>query len=166
MRIVSHRGNLTGPDKEKENTESYLIETLERGFDIEFDIWYMGSKFWLGHDNPVKSFSIDTLLHWSTVYMNQNFYVHCKNMWALEEMVKISKRNIIPFFHDIDQCILLKDNTIWVHPNAVNSASVRENCIAVFPACKTIKYDINYDVDFERFHGICTDYPLTLRNNL
>jgi|LauGreDrversion4_2_1035121.scaffolds.fasta_scaffold02508_14 hypothetical protein len=166
MRIVSHRGNLTGPDKDKENTEPYLLEALERGFDIEFDIWYMGSKFWLGHDVPTKSFSIDTLIQWATVYQNQNFYVHCKHVWALEQMVKTKKKNIIPFFHDIDQCILLSDYTIWVHPNAINAVSVRENCIAVFPACKTIKYDINYDVDFERFHGICTDYPLTLRNSL
>jgi hypothetical protein len=165
VRIISHRGNLTGPDSDKENTESYLIEALNMGFDIEFDIWYI-SKFWLGHDSPLKSFSTDTLLHWSTMYMNQNFYVHCKNMWALEEMIKISKRNIIPFFHDVDQCILLKDNTIWVHPSAVHSSLTRENCIAVYSTCKTVKYDINYDIDFERFHGICTDYPLTLRNSL
>lgn len=163
MRIISHRGNLDGPDKDKENTEPYIIEALDRGFDIEFDIWYI-TKFWLGHDSPTKSFSVDTLLQWSTVYLNNNFYVHCKNIWALEEMTKINKRNIIPFFHDIDQCILLKDNTIWIHPNAVHSALTREKCIAVYPTCKTAKYDISYDIDFERFHGICTDYPLILRN--
>lgn len=166
MRVISHRGNLVGPDKDKENTELYLIEALEKGFDLEFDVWYIASRFWLGHDQADNKFSIDTLIQWSEQYINQKFYVHCKNMWALEEMTRIEKRNIIPFFHDIDQCILLKDGKIWVHPNVVGGVSNKENAIAVFSTCKSAAYDINYDIDFRNFYGICTDYPLIVRNGL
>lgn len=166
MRIISHRGNLTGPDKIRENKELALIEALEKGFDIEFDIWYVAGRFWLGHDTAEISFSVDTLIHWSSKYMDRMFYVHCKNLWALEELSYISKNNIIPFCHDMDQAILLKDNTIWIHPNALSNSSKRDKSIAVFSTCKTAKYDVSLDIDFSDFYGICTDYPIDLRNSL
>lgn len=166
MRIISHRGNLTGPDKTRENTEAYLIEALEKGFDVEFDLWCVADKFWLGHDFAEHAFSLDTLLRWSTVYSNQKLYVHCKNIWALEKMIKIEKGNIVPFFHDADQCILLKVGTIWVHPKAIHSVSDRKNSIAVYSTCKSLGYDVNLDLDFQGFYGICTDYPLVLRNGI
>lgn len=166
MRIISHRGNLYGPDKEKENTENYLLEALNSGFDLEFDIWYFASKFWLGHDMPKRSFSVDSVIQWASRYQNQNFYVHCKNTWALENILIIEKSNIIPFFHDIDHCILLRNNTIWVHPNAVSSISKKNRSIAVISYCKRIGYHIDYDIDTTDFYGICTDYPIDVRNSL
>ena len=127
MRIISHRGNLNGPDKDKENTESYLIEALERGFDIEFDIWHVASKFWLGHDSPLNPFSVDALLQWSTVYMNQNFYVHCKNIWALEEMVRIKKRNIM------NMMLFTKSKLIYRKaPNKITYGIVFRNFMRLF----------------------------------
>lgn len=166
MRIISHRGNLSGPDLSRENFEFALIQSLDSGFDIEFDIWYLADKFWLGHDRPERSFSIDTLIKWSSKYSNQKLYVHCKNIWAMEKMTYFVISNMIPFFHDVDQCILLKDNTLWVHPNAIHGCHSRERSIAVFSSCKTADYDISLDVDFKNFYGICTDYPLDVRNSL
>lgn len=166
MRIISHRGNLNGPDKTRENEMFYLVEALNKGFDIEFDLWYFADRFWLGHDNPERSFSIDTLMIWTSKYSNQKFYVHCKNVWALEKMLYFEKSNLIPFFHDADQCILLRDNTIWVHPNAIVSSQSKEKSIAVFPTCRSVQYDINLDLDFKNFYGICTDYPLDVRDSL
>mgnify|MGYP000680418704 CR=1 len=166
MRIISHRGNLTGPNVDKENTESYLLAALGCEYDIEFDLWYFADKFWLGHDQPTHSFSFDHILTWSAKYSNQKFYVHCKNMWALEKMTGELPSNVIPFFHDIDQCILLRDGYIWVHPNAIASSSIKDKSIAVFSACKTAHYDIYYDLNFRNYYGICTDYPEDVRNSI
>lgn len=166
MRIISHRGNLSGKILSKENTEEYLLAALNEGFDIEFDIWYMAGKFWLGHDQPDRSYSIDHLIQWSNRYANQKFYVHCKNLWSMEKLSKFRKQNVIPFFHDVDQCILLTDNTIWVHPNSIHSTSERKNCIAVYSTCKSIEYDIELDLDYKNFYGICTDYPIDVRNSI
>jgi len=166
MRIISHRGNLTGPDLSRENTELALLEALDKGFDIEFDLWYLGDRFWLGHDSPEKSFSVDTLVRWSSRYSNQKLYVHCKNINALEKMTYFVISNMIPFFHDVDQCILLRDNTIWVHPNAIDNCHSKENSIAVFSNCKSAGYHVSYDINFDGFYGICTDYPIDVRNSL
>lgn len=168
MKIISHRGNLNGPNQNTENTIDAIEKALQSGFGVEIDIWYFASRFWLGHDSPETSFSFDTLIRWSNMYADQNLYVHCKNIWALEEMTKIQKSNIIPFFHDVDQCVLLRDNIIWVHPKAIYSVDEvsRNKCIAVVSKCKTIKYDLNLDISFETWYGICTDYPIDVRNSL
>ena len=36
---ISHRGNLTGPIPEKENTVDYINDAIHQGFDVEIDIW-------------------------------------------------------------------------------------------------------------------------------
>lgn len=168
MKIISHRGNLNGPNQKTENTVDAIEKALQSGFCIEFDIWYFANRFWLGHDSPESVFSIDTLVRWSNMYSDKNLYVHCKNIWALEEMTKLQKSNIIPFFHDADQCILLRDNIIWVHPKAIYGVDElgRSKCIAVVSKCKTAKYDFDLDISFETWYGICTDYPIDVRNSL
>lgn len=166
MRIISHRGNLHGPNREKENTENYLLEALNSGFDLEFDVWYLSSKFWLGHDEPQIPFSFDSIIQWSSRYTNQHLYVHCKNTSALENILNHEKKNIIPFFHDVDRCILLRDNTIWVHPNAVTAIENRNRSIAVVSTCRNVEYDVSCNTDYLNFYGICTDYPVDVRNSL
>ncbi len=34
---IAHRGNLEGPNKERENEPSYLKEAIEAGYDVEVD---------------------------------------------------------------------------------------------------------------------------------
>jgi hypothetical protein len=166
MNIISHRGNLTGPNHRSENTESYLIQALNKSFDIEFDVWYTENKFWLGHDFPVNVFSLDTLVYWSSKYFDRKFYVHCKNILALENIVKLEKVNIIPFFHDSDQCILLKTGKIWVHPKAVHNVFDKTNSIAVVSSCKKLNCDVELNLDFSDFYGVCTDYPSVVLENM
>mgnify|MGYP005995747501 FL=1 len=52
MIFISHRGNINGIIKERENTVSYINEALSTGFNVEVDIWYKNKSFYLGHDNP------------------------------------------------------------------------------------------------------------------
>ena len=166
MKIISHRGNLWGPNPETENTEEAIEYALERGFEVEIDLWYDSGKFWLGHDGPRYDFSLDKLQIWSII---ANIYVHCKNVSALQLMMELDFIDhtifpILPFFLDIDSCILLGNNYIWVHPNNVNDVDINhlEKCIAVLPKCKSIHADIN----LKNWGGICTDYPEDVRNNL
>ena len=39
MILVSHRGNLSGPDPDKENNPTQINKTLDLGYDCEVDLW-------------------------------------------------------------------------------------------------------------------------------
>ena len=67
MRIISHRGNLTGPDSERENTIEAIEKVLSLGYDVEIDVWYLANSFWLGHDKPERRFDINKLYEWSNL---------------------------------------------------------------------------------------------------
>lgn len=169
MKIISHRGNLNGPSPSDENTFDAIEYALERGFAVEIDIWAMGDKFWLGHDKAQTTISLGKIYEWSEV---EDVYVHCKNMLALQTLAKLNLKDhhIFPFFHDVDDCILLTNNYVWVHPKAVHLTNINytSKCIAMLSNAKTLQYNISKDVSFslEHWGGICTDYPESVRDNL
>ena len=39
MKIISHRGNLNGPNKNLENRLDTIEKAIQLGFDVEVDIW-------------------------------------------------------------------------------------------------------------------------------
>ena len=50
MIIISHRGNLYGPDKENENKPGQIQKVLNLGYYVEIDVWLFDWKLYLGHD--------------------------------------------------------------------------------------------------------------------
>ena len=50
MLLISHRGNCDGLNQKQENTPDYIDAAINRGYDVEVDIWFLDDKFWLGHD--------------------------------------------------------------------------------------------------------------------
>lgn len=54
MIIISHRGNLYGPDKENENENKpeQIQKVLDLGYYVEIDVWLIDEKLYLGHDFP------------------------------------------------------------------------------------------------------------------
>ena len=40
MILISHRGNIDGVNKLKENKINYINEAIKNGFDVEIDVWY------------------------------------------------------------------------------------------------------------------------------
>lgn len=166
MRIISHRGNLTGREPEKENTVEAIEKALSLGYDVEIDMWYSEGSYWLGHDGPDRKFDLNKLYEWCK---KGNVYLHCKNPTAIQMFIKEKARhisNVYPFFHDKDPCILLDDNVIWVHPTAVKDfQKIPENCIAVLPNCKSLLI-LSDDIVLTKFFGVCTDYPENVRNSI
>jgi len=50
MKIISHRGNLDGP-QEQDNVISEL-ERVSKDMLVEVDVWHMEHGWYLGHDGP------------------------------------------------------------------------------------------------------------------
>lgn len=138
MILISHRGNLEGPNPARENTAKYIDEAIDAGFDVEIDIWEIDGKFFLGHDEPLSEIRMDWLLK-----RKSKLWVHCKNKPAVAKLINTG---LHIFWHEQDKLTLTSKNFIWVYPGH----QPVENSIAVMP-------EINDD-ELETVAGICSDY--------
>jgi hypothetical protein len=141
MKLISHRGNLNGPNKERENHPDYIYEAIQAGYDVEIDVWWVDGKFKLGHDEPQYDFPFDLF---------NNFYnklwIHCKNMEALSQLNELdsngSKLNY--FSHENDLGVLTSRGYIW-------STNLYDRGILVMP-------EIFNREPKETTFGVCSDY--------
>jgi hypothetical protein len=141
MKLISHRGNLEGPNTEKENHPDYIWEALQAGYDVEIDVWWIDGKFKLGHDEPQYDFPFSLIeRHYNKLW------IHCKNMDALSQLNELdsngSKLNY--FWHENDLGILTSRGYIW-------SANLFDRGILVMP--EVYKKEPNKNT-----FGICSDY--------
>ncbi len=115
---ISHRGNLRGPEPDKENSPDYIDAAINELYEVEVDIRYIEGNFYLGHDSPEHF--VD--LHWlkeRTEYL----ILHCKNLPALY----LLKDQHHCFWHESDCYTLTTRNKIWTYPNQ----NVGPDCIIV-----------------------------------
>lgn len=139
MKLISHRGNLKGPNPKQENHPSSIINCIKKGYDVEIDVWSNKAGFWLGHDNPSIAIPIRFMIK------NSNrLWIHCKNLEALYVLKNFKQLNV--FWHQDDQFTLTSKNFIWTYPgNEVtkNSVLVTENATTYNgPQC----------------YGLCSDF--------
>ena len=136
MRLISHRGNINGKNKERENEPLYIIEATEKGYDVEIDVWWKEDGFYLGHDEPYYKVDISFL-------QNGKFWCHAKNIDALTHM--IDSERIHCFFHQEDDVTLTSEGYLWTYPGK----QLTSNSIAVLPPDKGKLPDT--------IAGICSD---------
>lgn len=139
MKIISHRGNLNGPDSSIENNPKFIETAVKAGFDVEIDVWYLNNHFYLGHDNPVYQVSVDWL-------KTMPLWCHCKNKEAL---IKLLDNDVHCFWHESDEVTLTSKNYIWNYYKNIFST---KKSIMVLP-------EMQENINFNNFYGICTDYP-------
>ena len=139
MKFISHRGNVRGPDPECENDPSQITAVLAEGYDVEIDVWKIGSKLFLGHDLP--QFPIE-----SRFLQNEKLLCHAKNLEALEYMLKID--GIHCFWHQEDHYTLTNKGYIVSYPGyAVTPKTI---CMRPEAQAYTHLYGVAY--------AICSDY--------
>lgn len=143
MIYISHRGNTRGKDKNKENSTDYIKEAIDKGFDVEIDVWFKDNSFYLGHDFP--EYKIDTKF-----LINEKFWCHAKNIEALTEMKKL---NCHFFWHENDSYTITSKGYIWTYPGK----KLSEKSICVLPE--------SFNFKKEKCVGICSDYIETYKND-
>lgn len=146
MIYIAHRGNLNGPNKEKENHPDYIDEAISKKFDVEIDLWLVDGSYFLGHDAPQYRINTEWLLR-----RTDSLWVHCKNIDAITTL----DPNYFNFFwHENDTVVLTSKGNLWAFPGK----QPIKNSIAVMPEWKN-------DV-LDSCLGICTDYVLKYQNDL
>ena len=109
MKIISHRGNLKGPNSDKENNPSYIESALKLGYEVEIDVWYIDKKWHLGHDMPqYENLRYDFLL-------KRGLWLHAKNGDAFYNLLQDVDCNV--FWHTDEDWVLTSKKYIWTYPN-------------------------------------------------
>jgi hypothetical protein len=141
MILISHRGNLEGPDSTKENEPSYIDKAL-RNYFVEVDFRVYENGFYLGHDTPEYSVSKSWLEE-----RKDKLWVHCKNIDALNFCME---NYFHCFWHDKDSYTLTSKGYIWAYPGKITMGK----CITVMPekVWDKEKYLL------EKYYGVCSDF--------
>jgi hypothetical protein len=140
MILISHRGNLNGPNPERENSPGYIDEAIKAGYDVEIDIWLNDGILYLGHD----SIQYETSLQWLE-NRKDKLWIHCKNIEAIE-VFNFFSYDYQYFWHQEDTLTLTSKNTIWAYPGK----QPIQNSIAVMPEI--------YNDNLDHCMGVCSDY--------
>ena len=88
-KLISHRGNLFGPNLSQENKESTILKAVDSGFDCEIDVWFLDKNLYLGHDKPTYKTSLKFLSE-----IQEFSWIHCKNFEALDYFASIKNLTI------------------------------------------------------------------------
>jgi hypothetical protein len=146
LRIISHRGNLSGPGQ-RENHPEQIDLCIESGFDCEVDLWVQNGDLLLGHDFGEYKISFTWLKD-----RERSLWVHCKNSDALIYLNESKDHKLNFFWHESDQFTLTSSKKVWVYPGR----QLISGCVAVLPE---IWLNEEKESGLTRCFAICTDYP-------
>ena len=138
MLLISHRGNISGANPEKENDPDYIAQALFLGYNVEIDVWKIDDEWFLGHDFPFHKINFGYLV-------NDSLLCHAKNLPALNDMLKDDK--IHCFWHQEDHYTITSRGYIVSYPGY----SITDKTICMKP-------EMHIKSSLEGCYAICSDY--------
>lgn len=146
MKLISHRGNISGKKPSFENHPNYILEALANNYECEIDIFVKNDNLYLGHD--YAQYKIDP----DFIYENcKQLWIHCKNIDAIYWFLKNKEFHF--FWHENDKITLTSKNIIWAFPG--NQPII--GSVAVLP-------EVNNEIALDNCFGICSDYIENYKN--
>jgi len=136
MILISHRGNISGIDKQSENKPDYILNALNIGYNVEVDIWHHKNELYLGHDEPI------ILLPEELLEYKDKLWFHAKNLDAL---TKLKKLDVHYFWHQNDDITITSKGYWWTYPGK----KLFNNSICVLPE--------KFNQDISSCAGCCSD---------
>lgn len=144
--LIAHRGNITGPEPENENTMRHITRALDAGYHAEVDVWVLDKQIFLGHNIPSQKVTLSTLLT-----MKDKLWVHAKNYEALQYL----RYDFNTFYHNDDLYTLTSHNHVWSHKGMHNMTGI------VCMPNLTIEQHL-----IREAYGVCHDYLDIVQNIL
>ena len=146
-RVISHRGNINGPNELEENRPDIVTKRLGEGYQVEVDVWYHNNQFYFGHDNPQYLLS-DYIDNPEIFLLDKDLWCHAKNVNALDKLLLIGAHC---FWHQEDRVTLTSKGYIWTYPG---ETEITPSSICVLndrPDWRSGELSLTCA-------GICTDY--------
>lgn len=142
MKLIAHRGNISGPNLHLENSPQYIDTALQK-YDAEIDLRVVDDQLYLGHDIPQHPITLSWLEDRSS-----KLWIHCKNREALQYCLQ---NNLHCFWHNIDDYTITSKGYVWAYPGKEN---VGDKCILVMP-------ETHWNLEESKKHihyGVCSDF--------
>lgn len=144
MRLISHRGNISGPSPLVENTHGFIQAAIDDGYDVEIDVRLINGSLYLGHDNPEHPVELTWLMD-----RKHNLWIHTKNFGALDFLLG---KGLKVFYHQLEKhTVIGNTNVIWSHD--LSEASER----SIIPLISLDDVLLNKNLSM-RFYGVCSDH--------
>lgn len=111
MLLISNKGNISGPNSHLENTPDYIDSTIEQGYNVKIDLWYIHNKCFLGQDGP------KTEVSWEWIIKNAEYlWVNCMNISTFSFLLENAKP-LNFFYNKLDQVTLTSQGFAWSNNN-------------------------------------------------
>lgn len=153
MLLISHRGNISGRDFERENSPSYLEEAIEKGYTVEMDMIHYDGAFFHGHEIGGRKAKVDPNF---LSKFSQKLLIHCKD----RESVLFCVQHLSPlnyFFHDRDDFTLSSYMWLISHSKVLDSLAFKDDCFVDGSVCMLPeKYGLSKK-SLKNCAGICSD---------
>ena len=149
MKLIAHRGNVTGPNLLRENSLEYIDDAIKLGYDVEIDVRHIEweQQLYLGHDECQYPVSMLWLQQ-----RKDKLWIHCKNLSSLR-VFSDSPVNFNYFWHQTDDFTLTSCGYIWTYPGKPHTYK----SVIVMPECSLDKGMLSTMKDYDCY-GICSDY--------
>jgi len=155
MKLIAHRGNISGPNPLRENSLDYIDEAIDLGYDVEIDIRHFEEeqRLYLGHDEGQYEVSMSWLNK-----RKDKLWIHCKNLNSLR-LFSDSPIDFNYFWHQTDDFTLTSTGYIWTYPGKPHTS----RSIVVMPETSDVlKFYGNDNIvnieDYSPSYAICSDY--------
>lgn len=150
IKLIAHRGNRFGIQKENENKPEYIDQAVKEGFYAEIDIWTQNEKIFLGHDEPKYEVSMQWLLE-----RHDSLYLHAKNISAFLYFKDRTRFNT--FFHTTEDYVITSNGeTIIRESGIVPDIFYPNNVIFTMPEEAKLKLPI--------YRNVISDYAGLIYN--
>lgn len=143
MIVISHRGNINGPNHETENNPNHINKLLDVGQQVEIDVRYYNNKWYLGHEVIEYNVDLDFL-------SKPGLWIHAKD---LQTAYVIQNIGVHYFSHNEDPFAITSKKYLWVHPK-IDLAKCHNFCLDKVVAVLPINTELSI---LKRCYGICVD---------
>ena len=140
MKLISNRGNTNGANAEFENTQPYIQEAINKGYDVKIDLWVKDGKLHLGTDEAKIQLDIDWLER-----NHRKLWLQCRDIEVISKFTELDSRgsNIHFFWHDSNKISLTNRGYMWCESGEVVPGG--------------IVYQPGYVDTVKGFYGVCSD---------
>jgi hypothetical protein len=149
MKIISHRGNLTGPEEQYENHPDRIDYCISLGLDVEVDVWDLNGQWFLGHDYPQRKINFEFLEE-----RKDNLWIHCKNAKVMEYFFNRKFQGNY-FWHETDKYTITSKGYIWTYPTEHYTETYQNQIILDFNNISKEKFEQYQNTNI---FALCLDY--------